>query len=117
MARELFSHDPTTGMTVWFDYNELTDEAVLEYEQDVEPILELNKKLANDDDVTREGFKNGFYQVASIPTGIQMKWLVEEGLDIYDDNAWPQIKAKLNDPQYKHLRTTNARWGTKAFRG
>ena len=103
-------------MTVWIDYNELTDEVVLEYEQDVEPLLEVNKKLANDDDYTRHGFKQGFYQVASIPVGLQMKWLIEEGLDIYDDNAWPQIKRKLNDPEYQYLRTTHKRWGKKEFR-
>ena len=116
MSRELFSHDPMTGMTVWFHYDEMTDQVHLEYEQDAEPIIELNKKLANDNEVTREGFKNEFYQVASIPVGLQMKWLIDEGLDIYDDNAWPQIKAKLNDPQYRYLRTTNARWGKREFK-
>jgi hypothetical protein len=114
MSRELFSHDPMTGMTVWFDYNELTDETTLEYEQDVEPILELNKQLANDPDVTKEGFKQEMWKYASIPNGIAMKWLLEEGLDIYDDNAWPQIWAKLNDPQYKYLKATDKYHGKKA---
>lgn len=107
MSRELFSHDPLTGLTVWFDYNELTDETTLQYEQDVEPLLEENKILANDDAYTKQGFKDEMWRYASIPAAIQMKWLIEEGLDVYDDNAWPQIFAKLNDPQYRYLKTTS----------
>jgi hypothetical protein len=47
------------------------------------------------------------WHYASIPTGLQMKWLIEEGLDVYDDNHWPRILRKLNDPEYKYLKTTN----------
>jgi hypothetical protein len=107
MSRELFSYDATTGMSVWFDYNELTDEATLEYEQDVEPILEVNKMQANDSDFTKQGIKQEMWKYASIPVGLQMKWLIEEGLDVYDDNAWPQIFRKLNDPEYAYLKTTH----------
>ena len=96
-----------TGMTVWFDYNDLTDEATLEYEQDVEPILEHNKLLANSDEFTKQGIKQEMWKYGSIPIGVQMKWLIEEGLDVYDDNAWPQIFKKLKDPEYAYLKTTN----------
>ena len=109
MSRELFSHDPMLGLNVWFDYNERTDEATLEYEQDCEPILEVNKALANNTDYTRQGIKQELWHYAQIPAGVQMKWLIEEGLDVYDDNAWPQIKRKLNDPQYLYLKTTHKR--------
>ena len=102
------------GLTVWFDYNELTDETTLEYEQDVEPILELNKAQANDDSFTKQGIKDEMWKYASIPNGVAMKWLIEEGLDIYDDNAWPQIYAKLNDPQYQYLKTTTKHHGQRA---
>jgi len=104
-------------MSVYFDYNELTDETTLEYEQDVEPLLEANKAQANDEEMTKFGIKNEMWKYASIPVGLQMKWLVEEGLDVYDDNAWPQIFRKLNDPQYAYLKTT-AKYHTKnSFKG
>ena len=115
--RELFSHDPLTGMNIWFDYNEHTDEATLEYEQDVAPVLEANKAMANDPEVWKDGVKNDFALYASIPVGLQMKWLVEEGLDVYDDNAWPQIFRKLNDPQYQYLKTTTKRHSKQVFKG
>jgi len=107
MARELFSYDPLTGMRVWFDYNDLTDDATLEYEQDCEPILEANKAMANSDEYTKEGMKRDMWHYASIPAALQMKWLLEDGIDVYDDNAWPQIFRKLNDPQYRYLKTTS----------
>lgn len=106
MSRELFSRDPMTGMTVWFDYNELTDEVTLEYEQDVEPILETNKAMQNSSEYTSAGIKSDMWHYAQIPIGVQMKWLIEDGIDIYDDNAWPQIYRKLNDPEYRYLKTT-----------
>lgn len=107
MARELFSYDETTGMSVWFDYNELTDEVTLEYEQDAAPVLEQNKALANIEDYSKHGIKQELWHYASIPVGLQMKWLIEEGLDVYDDNAWPQIFRKLNDPEYAYLKATS----------
>lgn len=116
MSRELFSYDSTTGMTVWFDYNDLTDEVTLEYEQDVEPLLDANKRQANDASFTKDGIKQEFWKYGSIPVGLQMKWLVEEGLDIYDANAWPQIFKKLNHPDYAYLKTTMKRHRDPALR-
>ena len=104
MERKLFSDDP---MKVWWLENELTGEVTLEYEQDVEPVLEQNKALQNMDEVTKQGIKQEFWLYASIPNGIQMKWLLEEGLDVYDKNAWPQVMRKLNDPEYRYLKTTS----------
>lgn len=106
-----------TGLTIWFDYNELTDESTLEYEQDCEPILEQNKLMANDSEHSKNGIKRDMWQYAQIPAGLQMKWLIEEGLDVYDDNAWPQIFRKINDPQYAHLKTTAGHHFKPAFKG
>lgn len=104
-------------MKIWFDYNDLTDEVTLEYDQDAEPILELNKAMANDTDYTHQGIKRDMWHYAQIPNGVAMKWLIEEGLDIYDDNAWPQIMRKLNDPQYAYLKTTHKNHSIHAFKG
>ena len=106
MARELFSHDPLSGMTVWFHFDDTTGDAILEYEQDCEPLVELNKVRQNDAAYSKQGIKQEFWHYASIPNAIQMKWLIEEGIDVYDDNAWPQIMRKLNDPEYRYLKAT-----------
>ena len=101
-----FSYDPMTGLTTSFDYDEDTDTAILKYEQDAEPSLEVTKALQNNTDYTRHGIKNEFWHYASIPVGIQMKWLIEDGIDVYDNNDWPAVMRKLNDPDYRHLKAT-----------
>lgn len=117
MSRELFSYDPMTGMSIYFDYNDMTDETTLEYVQDTEPVLEANKTLAKADDYTKQGFKQEMWHYASIPVGLQMKWLIEDGLDVYDDNAWPQILRKLNSPEYQYLKTTTKNHSKPVFKG
>lgn len=106
-----------TGMSIYFDYNELTDQTTLEYVQDVEPLLELNKKLQNETEYSKSGIKQEMWHYASIPNGLVMKWLIEEGLDVYDDNAWPQIMRKLNDPQYAYLKATTGNHHIPVFKG
>lgn len=47
-------------------------------------------------------------RVASIPMIIVEKWM-REGLNLFDQNDWPKIRAKLNDSEYRHLRTALGR--------
>lgn len=109
MSKELLSFDPFTGMRVWFDYDENQDETQLYYEQDgqlVEEILEDNKKMANDAEYTRNGIHDSMWHYASLPVGVVMKWLVEDGIDAYKQEHWPAVARKLNDPEYAYLKTT-----------
>lgn len=50
--------------------------------------------------------KKNMWKAASIPNIIIEKWKKEEGLDIFNDDHWPRIKAKLNSEEYKFLRTS-----------
>lgn len=107
--RRLLSHDPITGLDTWHEYDSQTDETHIITTGDAEPYLELNKARANDDGITKNGIKNGMWLYASIPPGIQVKWLVEHGVDIYKKEHGPQMSKLLEDPQYKYLKTTTRR--------
>jgi hypothetical protein len=52
-------------------------------------------------------------RVASIPNVIIEKWMKEEGLNIFDMHKDPAIRRavfrKLNDPEWRYLRTDNSR--------
>jgi hypothetical protein len=48
------------------------------------------------------------WKVASIPNWVVEQWM-REGINIFKDEDWPKIKAKLNDPDYKFLRTSPGR--------
>jgi hypothetical protein len=96
------SYDPESGLRV--EYEDTPEGCLLHYSQDAEPILELNKAkqsagrayYARDPDM---------WKVASIPIGVQMKWLIEYGIDIYNEDHWPGVRRLLNDPEWRYLKT------------
>lgn len=111
--KRLLDRDPYTGITTWFHKDPVTGTIAIEEIQDVDPILEKNKTIQNLGsggamgltDYSRKGIKNGFWHAASIPTTLIQKWLLEEGINVFKQEDWPRVKRKLNDPEYKYLRT------------
>ena len=90
----------------WTGFWEDDGKVIIRKTQDVEPILERNKRLLTADDgysPSRE-----FRRAASIPLVIVEQWL-REGVDIFDPNCNEAVKRKLNDPQFAHLRTAPGR--------
>ena len=96
---EILSHDPVTGITIYHDYDSLTDKTTLHTVQDVEPILDANKelyKLDNRGDIRR---------AARIPVVLIEKWLREEGIDVFNRDHYQAVARKLNSSEYLYLRT------------
>ena len=104
--RRVLSYDPMSGMTVYYHFDEQTDAITLEYEQDVESVLEAAKTAQNTPEYSRQGIKNEMWHYGTIPNILITKWLVEEGINVYDDNDWKKVWQKLNDPDYKYLKMT-----------
>ncbi|WP_269715766.1 hypothetical protein [Caulobacter sp. NIBR2454] len=77
--------------------------------QDVEAILDHNKKLATENDGWNK--TRDMRRVASIPIMLLMKWQAEEGWDAFDPHNADRLAKKLNDPDYAHLRTAPGRIG------
>lgn len=71
---------------------------------DVTNILESNKAQQNHNDGWFTDEKWG-RRCASIPLVLWMKWLNEEGWDAFKPEYSDKLKQKLNDPEYRHLRT------------
>ncbi len=72
--------------------------------QDVEPILENNKRLQSEP----QSRKSSFRHIGTIPNVILLKWMHEEGVDLMRlrGDEWAKfIKRKLDDPDWRHLRT------------
>jgi hypothetical protein len=106
--KRLLDYDPTTGVTEYFDYDPLTDTSYVETVQDVEGILDANKKLQNNDDYWKQGVKAEMAHYASIPVVVQMRWLSE-----YGSQNWPMRPGNekllfklLNSPEWRYLKTT-----------
>ena len=105
MTKIPFDYDALTGIKTW--YEDLGGEQfALHTEQNVTPILDANKAKANE----RRGYyaaDKDMWRVSSIPASVQMKWMIEEGIDIYNEEHAPRVKKKLNDPDWRHLKTAN----------
>lgn len=106
--KRLLDYDPLTGLAEYHDYDPLTDRTTIEYVQDAAPILERNKALHNHDDRGWSPSRD-MRRAASIPDIIVLKWLKEDGINVFDRDHWPAVKRKLNDPEYRYLRTAPGR--------
>lgn len=104
MSKRLLDYDPLTRVSTYHAYDAQTDMTWIEEVQDVEPYLERNKALQTPE-YSKQGIKNEWWHVATIPVGIQYKWLREDGINIFNKAHWPAVKRKLMDPDYRYLRT------------
>jgi hypothetical protein len=107
MAERLIDRDPYTGLETYHDYDPATDSMHIIHRAEATPILEANKALANDREYTRKGFKNEFVKYASIPAGVQMDWLINRGVDVYNKEHSKKVWELVNLPEYKYLKTTD----------
>lgn len=98
MEKKIFSEDKDQGIMRYWHYNDETDEATIQTQQDVTAIVEENKNEFNQVD---ERAKWGeFSRVASIPLSLYYE-LKKEGK--LEDQAY--MKRWLNDPENRHFRT------------
>ena len=102
--------DPVTGVTLEVDENE-DDDIRHHFSQDVEPFLEHNKKLRNDN-VTDIGIKNDLWLYASIPPVVILKLKYEYGIDVFDKNHQKRLFEILNR-DFTYLKTTNLQHSLK----
>lgn len=96
--KRLFSEDADQGIRRIFHFDEDTQQATIETQQDVTAIIEENKQeYAQTDERARWGEWN---KVASIPMSVYFQLKAEGKLD---DEAY--MKRWLNDPENKYFRT------------
>jgi hypothetical protein len=76
------------------------------FDEDVQDVLEMNKAMANHND----GWMSEKWgrRAARIPMAVWLKWLTEDGVDVFKPEGAEYLKRKLNDPDWRHLRT--AEW-------
>lgn len=72
---------------------------------DCSHLIEQNKARANYGDYGWSEDKT-YRRVAEIPAIIMVKWLNEEGWWALDPAAAGKLKQKMNDPDWRYLRTS-----------
>lgn len=99
MSKRLFDYDPVTGIKKFWHYNESTDTAIIETEQDSTDILEMNKAERS---MHNGRYNDGMHKIASIPMTLYWQWK-KEGLFEHENKA--KLMMRLRDPSYCHLLT------------
>ena len=91
-------------------YDDMTDTTIIRHVQDVNPILENNKRLQGENPFFKS---RSAKRIASIPNNVTYKWMQEDGI------YWPSLpkhekriylKRKLNSNEYRYLRTSEGRF-------
>jgi hypothetical protein len=100
---EFLDFDPLTGITHWFDHDEMTNMSSITYTQDVEPILDFAAVHRNDS-LTDGGIKEDWWKYAIVPAIVQVK-LRAKGIDINDPGATKRIIQEINE-HYPKLKMT-----------
>jgi hypothetical protein len=103
VSKRLFDHDPLTGVTEWFHYDESNDSFTIQTEQDVTEIVEANKRSQNAFNTGDAwGDKiNARTHVASIDLNTYCELVKCFGTAKQNPAAW---KRWLNDPDNRAFR-------------
>lgn len=105
--KRVLSHDPETGITETFVSGEGDSWHIIS-SQDAEPIIEHNKRLQR----TPEKWRGDLRIEASIPLTLLLKWAVDDGVPpsmVFSDEYAGKIMRRLNDPDYRFLKTADVR--------
>ena len=86
-----------------FHYHNPTGEFAIEHIENIQPLIDQNKKLQNEDHSVRDEFRLS----ARIPMTVVYEWKNTFGVDIYNKNHAQAVKKLLNSPDYRYLKTTN----------
>lgn len=100
---EFFDYDPLTGVAEYFDYDAEKKQFSIHYRQDVEPLLNYTKALANQS-LTDGGIKKDWWQYAIIPPVVYMG-LMKKGIDPADPTHTKKLLREINS-NYPYLKTT-----------
>jgi hypothetical protein len=96
---QLIDDGSFNGVRKWiraFDEDEGTVQ--VRYEgMDHEQIIEENKRAEAPDK------RSDLWHVGHIPASVGLKWLVEEGIDLWNPHHADAVKKKLMDSDYRHL--------------
>lgn len=102
MAREFFDYDPLTGVTHYTE--QIGDTTIVHTEQDLTPLIERNKKIANEG-LKDRGIKEGWFHYCDIPPVIELA-LKKKGIDIHNPDHGRAMFKEINST-YPYLKLTH----------
>tara|TARA_R100001460_G_scaffold106093_1_gene153311 strand:- start:664 stop:963 length:300 start_codon:yes stop_codon:yes gene_type:complete len=88
-----------------FHWHEPTKEMAIEHIEDIQPLIESNKKLQQEDHFIKDDFRLS----ARIPMTVYYEWKNKFGVDLFNPDHKEGVKKLINSPEYRYLKTTTRR--------
>jgi len=85
-----------------FHFHEPTKEFAIEHIEDIQPLVDSNKKLQENDHLMTDELRLS----ARIPTSVYYEWKNKFGVDVFNPNHKEGVKRLLNSADYRYLKTT-----------
>lgn len=101
---ELFDYDTLTGVAEYFDFEHLTGKSTIITVQDVQPIMDRNKAIANQG-LADNGIKESWWHYCDIPVVVEME-LKKKGINIYNPEDGKRMFEEINR-NYPYLKLTH----------
>ena len=105
MSKLVLDHDPLSGDTVYFGFDDHTNQVVITHEQTIQPHLDYAHELAMDEERTKTGMRKDFWHYAHVPNSVIMEMKMKHGVDFFDRNDSKRVFHLLNT-EYKRVKTT-----------
>lgn len=103
---DFLDYDAFTGLRYSTEYDEATRQMTLITEQDVEPLLDLNRRLANEG-ACDGGVKGEFFWYATVPNVVKLKLKAEYGLNFYTQDKTEQRRIRqVIERDFPYCKTT-----------
>tara|TARA_R100000008_G_scaffold85216_1_gene74579 strand:- start:295 stop:594 length:300 start_codon:yes stop_codon:yes gene_type:complete len=85
-----------------FHFHEPTKEFAIEHIQDIQPLVDSNKNLQENDHLMRDELRLS----ARIPMTVYYEWKNKFGVDVFNPDHKEGVKKLLNSADYRYLKTT-----------
>jgi hypothetical protein len=106
MARRILDHDPLTGVTTYFDYDDVSGKVSITDVQEVNAILDSVTALRNDENYSSNGIKNDQWHYARIPLNVLMEIEQKHGVKCMSGKTdWKGLFRVINQ-HYPLLKAT-----------
>ena len=85
-----------------FHFHEPTKEFAIEHIEDIQPLVDSNKKLQENDHLMTDELRLS----SRIPTSVYYEWKNKFGVDVFNPDHKEGVKRLLNSADYRYLKTT-----------
>lgn len=103
------------GILQRMSWDEGSELLVIKSMDDVAPIIEDNKARFNEGEKSWTDDRD-MVHAARIPIEILEKWRVEDGIDYRTKEGWQRVIQRLDEPDWRYLRTWPGRIGKRPTR-